>query len=267
MRTARALFVVALLFALAVPCAAGIHYQAVTKTEASGRSTNIEVEGWVSGGSAKVVFKESGNPMFEEGAYLLTKDGGKTLYLVNPKEKTYAVWDLEAMMGMVGGIMQGMGPLLKIEFSEPKVENLGTSDGGAILGLPTRRSRSKTSYSMKVKVLGMGQSTDVVNEQDVWATTALTDLGLGIWLRSDPPKTGNAQFDKLIAAGAGKIEGFPLKTVTVSTSTQKGRSTTSRSTMEVTLLDAKVSVPAANFEIPVGYEETQMMVPGQPERR
>jgi hypothetical protein len=107
----------------------------------------------------------------------------------------------------------------------------------------------------------------VVTEQDIWATTALSDLGLGVWLRSDPPKTGNPQFDKLIAAEAGKIEGFPLKTVTVTTSKQKGRSTTTRSTMEVTFLDAKVSLPAANFEIPPGYKETQMMVPGQPEGR
>lgn len=268
MRSARALFSLFLLFALAVPCAAGIHYQAVTKTQdASGRSTNVAVEGWVSGGSAKVVFKDSGSPVFQEGAYLLTKDGGKTLYLVDPKEKTYAVWDLEAMMGMVGGIMQGMGPLLKIEFSEPKVENLGASDGGSVLGLPTRRVRSKTSYSMKVKVLGMGQATDVVSEQDIWATSALSDVGLGVWLRSDPPKTGNAQLDKLIAAEAAKVEGFPLKTVTVSTSTQKGRSTTTRSTMEVTMLDTKVTVPEATFEIPAGYQETQMVVPGQPERR
>lgn len=267
MRPARVTLSLLLLILLAVPCAAGIHYRAVTKSQdASGRSTNVEVEGWVAGGNAKVVVRESGNPMFGEGAYLLTKDGGRTLYLVDPDEKTYAVWDLDAMMGMVGGIMQGMGPLLKVEFSDPKVENLGASDGGALLGLPTRRVRSKTSYSMKVKVLGMGQATDVVSEQEIWATTALSDVGLGIWLRSDPPKTGNEQLDKLIAAEAAKVEGFPLKTVTVSTSTQKGRSTTTRSTMEVTQLDTQVTVAEATFEIPAGYKETQMLVPGQPQR-
>ena len=267
MRSARTSLSLVLLFLLAVPCAAGIHYQAVTKAQdASGRSTNIEVEGWVSGGSAKIVFKESGNPMFHEGAYLLTKDGGKTLYLVDPKEKTYAVWDLDAMVGMAGAMMQGMGPLLKVEVSDPKVEDLGSSDGGTLLGLPTRRSRSKTSYSMKVKVLGMGQSTDVVTEQDIWATNALSDVGLGVWLRSDPPKTGNPQIDKLIAAQA-KIEGFPLKTVTVSTTTQKGRSNTTRSTMEVKTLDTKAIVAEATFELPAGYKQTEMMMPGQPPRR
>ena len=151
MRSARTSLSLVLLFLLAVPCAAGIHYQAVTKAQdASGRSTNIEVEGWVSGGSAKIVFRESGNPMFHEGAYLLTKDGGKTLYLVDPKEKTYAVWDLDAMVGMAGAMMQGMGPLLKVEVSDPKVEDLGSSDGGTLLaraGSDLRRPEHRTALA------------------------------------------------------------------------------------------------------------------------
>jgi len=256
--------ILALVLSLAaLPAFAGVHYKSVTKTEdAQSRGSNsMEVEGWVSGEKARVEFKESGNPAAKQGSWLLTKDGGKTIYLVDPEEKTYAEWNLQAMLGLVGSVMQGMGPLLKIEFSDPKVEKLLEEDGGTVSGLPTRHYRYRTSYLMKMRVLGMANDANVVTEQDIWATDRLQDVGLGIWLRSDPPRTGNEQFDKLIAAEAGKTKGFPLKTVTVSTTTQKknNKQTVTRSTMEVTQLDAGATVPGSSFEIPAGFKETQLV--------
>ncbi len=255
--------ILSLVFTLAaLPSFAGIHYKAITKTQdASNKANNIEVEGWVAGEKVKVEFKEAGNnPMAKKGAYLISKDGGRTIYFVDPAEKTYAEWDLQAMLGMVGNVMQGMGPLLKIEISDPKVEKLLEEDGGTVSGQPTTHYRYRTGYNMKIKVMGMGQETAVVTDQDIWATEKLKDLALAVWLRADPPRTGNEQVDKLIAAEVDKTRGFPLKTVTVSTTTQKkGKQTVTRSTMEVTQLDTSVDVPASSFEIPAGYEETQLL--------
>jgi hypothetical protein len=266
MRHPKHIVIALTLAALAViasgPAFAGVHYKSVTKTEdAQTKGSSIAVEGWVSGEKARVEFKESANPAAKQGSWLLTKDGGKTIYLVDPEEKTYAEWNLQAMLGVVGNVMQGMGPLLKIEFSDPKIEKLLDEDGGTVSGLPTRHVRYRTSYNMKIRVLGMGNEANVVTEQDIWSTDRLQDVALGIWLRSDPPRTGNEQFDKLIAAEAGKTQGFPLKTVTVSTSTQKkgNKQTVTRSTMEVTQLDTNANVPGSSFEIPGGYKETQLL--------
>ena len=258
----RSIAVAALFLAVAAPGFAGIHYKATTTTQDAASKTNqIKVEAWVSGDNAKIAFLESGgNPVAQEGTYLVTKDGGHTLYLVNPEEKTYAKWDLESMLGTIGSVMNGMGPLLKIQFSNVKVDKVSEGDGGTLLGLPTRNAKLRTSYTMTIKVLGMGNTSDVVTEQDIWSTTKLQDAGLGVWLRAEPPRTGNAEFDKLISADAYKIAGFPLKIVGVSTSTsKKGKTATTRSTMEVTQLDANASVPASAFEIPKGYEEAQML--------
>jgi hypothetical protein len=255
----------ALLLALAAaPAFAGIHYKSVTRTETpAGRGGGeTQVEGWAAADKARVEFHASANPLTKEGTYLITKDGGKTVYLVNPEDKTYAVWDLRAMLGMAGGIMNGMGPLLKFQFTNPKVEKLLDEDGGTVVGLPTRHVRYRTSYTLTVKVLGMGNSSDVVTEEDVWATQRLTDLGLGVWLRAEPFHTGNEDLDKMIAAGRERIQGFPLKMSSVSTNTDKkrGKQTVTRTSMEVTQLDTSASVPASAFEIPAGYTETQMRV-------
>ncbi len=251
-----------LLAVAAVPCFAGVHYKSTTKTQdGTGKASNMEVEGWVAGEKARVEFKEAGgNPVAKEGAFLITRDGGKTVYFVDPEEKTYAVWDLSAMLGVAGAVMKGMGPLLKFEFTTPKVEKLLEEDGGTLLGMPTKHYKYRTSYTMKMKVFGMANDADIVNEQDIWATEKLQDAALGVWLRSEPPRTGNEQLDKLISSEMGKVQGFPLKTVTVSTTTQKknNKQTVTRSTMEVTQLETATPA-AASFEIPAGYKETQLL--------
>ena len=260
-----ALSLTAALLLAAVPCSAGIHYKATTKTWSEGanarNNSEIQAEGWVAGEKAKVAFVESsGSPIAQRGTYIITKDGGKTLYLVNPQEKTYAAWDLQGMLGVVGAVMNGMGPLLKIQFSDPKTEKLSEDDGGLVAGVPTRHYKYRTSYTMTVKVLGMGNTANVVSEQEIWATTKAADTGLGVWLRAEPTRTGNKEFDKLLTSSAAKFEGFPLKVVTVSTSTQQkgNKQTVTHSTMEVTQFDASASVPASAFEIPAGYKETQI---------
>jgi hypothetical protein len=261
---AKALLVTALGSALAgtaAPALAGIHYKAVTRMEGP-RPSVIEVEGWVSGENARVEFRQSENPLAKPGTYLITRDGGRTIYLVDPESKTYAEWNVDALLGMMGGIMNGgLGPLLKIEFSEPKVQQLLEEDGGVVAGQPTRHYRYRTSYTTKVKVFGMGRASQSVIAEDQWVTTRPQDMGLGVWLRSGPPHTGNHDFDQLLAAQWHPVNGFPMRTVSVSTSTDKnGKETSTRRTMEVTELGA-ASVPDSRFEMPAGYQERQLTPP------
>lgn len=237
---------------------AGLYYEAVTRTE--GQKGEVEVRSWVDGESARVEF-ESGGPHagLPKGSYLVTRDGGRTLYLVNPKEKTYSKWDLQAMMETFGAMMESMGSMMSLEIANPRVEKLGEEPGGAILGLATTRHRYRSSYDLEMKVMGMNRSQHVDMEQEIWSTQAVSAAGLGVWLRADRP-TGFEGLDELLKNEMGKIEGFPLRTVTVTTTTnKKGKSQVTRSTMEVTTLDQDRSIPADTFEIPAGYQETEMM--------
>lgn len=269
MRKTSSIVLGAALFVAAAPAFAGIHYKSVTKSEGPREQANeVQAEGWVAGDKARVEFKDSTsrNPMTQKGTYLLTKDGGKTLYLVNPEEKTYGTLDLSAMLGTVGSVMTGMGPLLKIQFSEPQVEKIADEDGGKVAGMPAHHTKYRTTYTTTVKVLGMGRSSAVVTEQDFWTTTKVVDPGMGVWLRAEPVRTGNADFDRLLTAEKYKLQGFPLKMVTVTTNTdsKNGKVTTSHNSMEVTEIQTSATVPAGSFELPAGYKETQM-VPTKPE--
>ncbi|HVT61451.1 MAG TPA: DUF4412 domain-containing protein [Thermoanaerobaculia bacterium] len=252
-------------FATLGPAFAGVHYQAVNKVAAAaGTSSEMQVEAWVSGPKARIEFRSSDNPIARTGSYVLTQDGGKTLYLVDPQDKTYSQWSVDGMLGLVGGILKGLGPLLKIEFGAPRVEKLLEEDGGLVAGQPTRHYRYRTTYTTKVRVFGFGNSSDTVQEQDLWIASKLTDPGLAVWLRSDPPRTGNPDFDQMIAANREKYQGFPLKSATVTTSTQQksGKQSVSRTSQEVTELSA-AAVPDSRFELPAGYQERQLPLPAE----
>ena len=250
--------------ALAAPAQAGIHYRATSETETQGQGQSMEVEAWVDGDNAKVTFAESDHPMLGAGTYLLTNDGGQTLYHVNPEEKTYSPFDLGSILAGAGAMLKGLGPMMKISFSNQKVEKLGEEAGPAILGYATTHYRFRTAYDLEVKVMGMGQSSHNETVTDTWATTALSDRGFGAWLRREPPKTGIADLDELIANEVTKsVKGVPLKVVAVTKSKdQRGRETTATTTMEVTAMKEE-AVPAGAFAMPKGYERVEL-VPAMP---
>ena len=253
--------------ALALPAHAGVHYRATTKSEgAHGAAQSMEVEAWVDGPNAKILFANSDNPMLGTGTYIISNDGGETLFLVNPEEKTYSQLDLGALMAGAGAMLKAMGPMMKISFSNQKVEKLAEEAGPTILGYATTHYKFHTSYDSSIKVMGMGQSSHNDSVTDTWTTTELSDAGFSAWLRREP-RTGIEDLDNMIAAEVSKgIHGVPLKMASATTTKdQRGNETKTNTTMEVTALKQE-SVPAGTFAIPKDFERTELApaMPGRP---
>jgi len=267
--TALALSCALLMGALAQ--ASGYYYEATTANVAEKKkhSDDMKVLAWVDGDKAKIQFvSQEKKGVFADGSYLVTKDGGENVYLVDPRERTYARFDMEEMMAAVGQVMNTMeqlGGMMKMEFSDIYSEKLLEEPGGTILGRSTTRYRYKSGYTMNMKVMGFNQQTTTDSIQDLWITTDLDSRGFGVWLRPDRNmKTGNDELDKLISQEMGKINGFPLKTVNVSTMTnKKGKSQQLTSITEVKVLREE-SIAGDIFGWPSDYTETQFM-PGMPE--
>ena len=227
------------LFPLSAAIAEGFYYEATTVDQLENgkeRSRN-QVRGWIDGPAAKVEFAAQKGTMFKPGSYLLTKDAGRTLYLVDPKEKAYSRWDLEAMLASTFAIIESAGPLLDLEFSNASSKKLGEDDGGTLLGYPTRHYNWQSAHDMKLSVLGMKRQYHIESVQDFWSTDQLGAEGFKVWLRPDRTRTGNSGLDELLTSELATVPGFPLKMVTKSTmTTGKGKQQNSTSTMEVTTL-------------------------------
>jgi hypothetical protein len=229
---------------------AGVEFVAQTRSEGGG---DVTVHAFVSGSRAKVIFVESEADLYATGDYMLSPDEGKTLYVISPSTRTYTRYDVQAMMAGMGGMVQGMRGMMKVSFESPKVEKLLEENGGRIAGLPTRHYRYRTSYTVSMNMAG-AHKVSTVMEEDIWATEELVDPALKVWLKQDPPTTGDEQVDQMIRAEMAKVQGFPLKRVTVTSTTDSRGEHKSRSEMDV--LEVKqVAVPEAEFAMPRGYRE------------
>ena len=252
--------VVALLAVFTAPADAGLYYESVTTDQTEGKrgSQELVVNAWVDGDKAKILFIDGDEGMMQSGAYLLTTDGGETLYLINPEEESYFEWSLDAMFAVLGTIMEDGNAMLSLKFSNPRFEELGEEAGGEILGNSTRKRTTRTSYSMEMRVVGIRRKTDIESTQENWVAKDLREVGLGIWLRQKPSSTGNAEFDELLLQGWEAIDGFPLKTITTTRSTgRKGRTTVTVSSMEVTRL-SRQDIAAETFEIDPEFTLVEM---------
>jgi len=231
-------------------CFAGVEFVAQTKSDGGG---DVTVHAYVSGVRAKVVFVESQADDYAVGDYMLSPDEGRTLYLVSPVTKTYTKYDVQAMMAGMGCMVQGMRGLMKVNFESPKIEKLLEEDGGLVAGLPTRHYRYRTSYTVSMHITG-AKKVSTVLEEDIWTTDRLVDPALKVWLKQEPPTTGDEQVDKMIHAEMAKIEGFPLKRVTVTRTDDARGEHSTRSEMDV-LQVKQVAVPEAELAMPKGYRE------------
>lgn len=245
------LMAVTVVLATAVYGLAGVLFTAQTRSDAGG---DVRVRAWVSGPRAKVVFLESDNQMYVVGDYMLSPDEGKTLFMVSPATRTYTKYDVVAMLAGMGGMVQGMRGTMKLSFESPQVEKLVEEDGGLVASLPTRHYRYRTSYSLSTQVAGGHKLTRII-EEDIWTTTAVTDRALAVWLKKEPPSTGDLQLDGVIRSEMAKVQGFPLKRITTTRETDAhGVEQTGRVEMEVTQIK-QVVVPASQFVIPRNYTE------------
>lgn len=273
----------ALVASLSSPASAGLVFtQQIRGDGDAAKYQSMTMRTSIDTGGAKMEILSSGNPIMEEGNYILIQPDADAMLLVNPEEKSYASLDLGQLLGAVGQMMGGQesqAPAKK--YPDPVVEKLLEEDGGTMLGRPTRHFRWRTQYTMGMN-LPMGMSMEVATDQteDVWVADIAIDPKI---LRSFEKMGAGAalpeNFQKIVEAAKKTQTGFPLKRILVSKtkSTSTGTGMMARmmaksaakqeaegpqtTTFEVTELSEQ-KIPASAFAIPPGYTETELLAPG-----
>lgn len=214
--------VFALLLFVAVNAAAGMSYSLKSSAGTSGRvvadGANVRLE-------------------MENGAVLLTNDGGKTLTILNPAKKTYMTMSAADLVGMD----------VKVDNTKTTTRDLG--DGGTIEGYPTRRWAVETSFDVTMEAFTVHLS--MLSES--WRTERLSEAAASIFAGQET-RTGIPEVDKILESMASAtVKGFPLKEVTtIRTKSASGKESSMTSTVEVH--DIKhVDTTKATFAIPAGY--------------
>ncbi|MGH9380039.1 MAG: DUF4412 domain-containing protein [Thermoanaerobaculia bacterium] len=247
------------ILAAVVPAAAGLYFEQRITSSGDGQGMEMAVRGWAEAGKARVEFVDSNNPVMGAGTYLLTTDGGQTVYLVNPEERTYSHWDLAAIMSFFSRMGEATGGMVQMDFKDPVSERLSSQPGESVLGYPTTHYRWKSGYTADMKIAFMDRSDRYETATDAWATTAIEDPALFVWLRAMPPTTGDPELDTILAQEARQAEGLVLKMEQATTTTsKKGETASSTTRFEVTTLREE-AVDESLFAMPSGYAETPLL--------
>ncbi len=239
------------LLATALPVYSGQFYEIRSNIESEYPMGETVIHTWVDGKESCTQIVNSPSPLVATGRFMITTDGGETVYMINDQMQTYSLFDIKA----VGGMMGGMGGMT-IEYSEPQVELLEERDGGRIAGLPTRYYRYRMEYDEVARVFGMGRKSHVVEEREFWINDTLDPI-MEFWMSQGNQVGPNEDFNRLIEAEMSMIKGFPMKSVRTSThEKRKGRSSSMRMIHEVTATRQE-AMPASRCRIPDGYREVQ----------
>ena len=280
--TTNGVLAAAALLGLSSASFAGVTFTQVTTVNGA-RTTVTRVS--ADGGKAKMEVVESpDNPFMPPGTYLLATEGD--MLLVNPAARTYGRFDTSMLEGI--GEMAG-----QFEFTDVTFEKVVDEPGESIEGYATRHYQFKSSWTMSMQ--GMPVKTEQSTVEDLWTTTAIE-------LPAMPGGPSAASMPGQVAAivenqGLRQVEGVPLKHVTVQSTKSSmgalggiaglgarigglgggrrrgggddagadagafgggGETTTTIEAVDV----EEVDVPAATFELPAGYQETQLFQTG-----
>ncbi len=249
---------------LAGQAMAGLYCETETRTGIlSRRRPHVQqVKMWVEGDLGKVLFdqKDKDNPM-ANGNYLLTQDGGATVYLVNPKDKTYTPFSIAKALSVLGSLTEATGGMISITFSDGYGEILGDEPGEPILSHTTQKVSLRHGFTLttSMKMIGRKTVSKMDTQTETWVAPDLKDAALNLWLRKGPPETGDSELDTVLRSAMIPLDGFPLKSISTTTTTdKKGKEKVDQTEMTVTLLREE-TVPAAIFELPADYEEISLM--------
>jgi hypothetical protein len=253
-KTVRIVSLIALLGAFALPAfsATSYRYKAVTS---GGRGSNMTARVEVDGKNLRMDLERGDGNLFRDGAVVYSSDGGATLIVTNPADKTWYSLRFDEILGGAGALLKSLGDMVRISFENQKVAVKDAGAGETLEGYPTRKSLLDTSYDMNIDAMGQKITTRMTVNTQSWTTDKISPDAMNFFqLRG--LRTGIEGIDKLIDAQSAAMRGrFPLKQVTtVSVTRGKEAAMTTTTTATVSEISFK-PIAATEFRVPSGYQK------------
>jgi len=221
-------------------------------TERKGGESST-TQGFADGTKFRLELEESKTVDNPQGAYALSVDGGRTVYLVEPARQEFARVDTQTLMAKVKQRFTALMKETTLQFESPKVETILTEAGEELDGHPTRHYKVRISYSMHF--LKTDARRSYVEYQDLWMASDIEQQGASNLLVYFRP-TGDSRIDNAWQQELAQMPGFPLRQVTLRTEVnEEGNSRVLRISREITKVRTG-PVPASMFVLPAGYKET-----------
>ena len=220
-------------------------------TERKGGKSST-TQGFADGAKFRLEPEESKTADNPQGAYAISVDGGRTVYLVDSARQEFARVDTPTLMAKAKEQLTALMKQTGLQIESPKVETILAEAGEPLDGHPTRHYKVRISYSMHF--LKTDTHRSYVEYQDLWMAPDIEQLGASNLLIYFRP-TGDPRIDGAWQRELAQMPGFPLRQVTLRTEVnEEGNSSVLRISREITKVKSG-PVPASLFVLPAGYKE------------
>lgn len=237
----------------ALPAMAGLAYR-FESTSSGLAATKIAGTVQAEGRDMRIVLSSGDGTMFKTGAVALTRDGGGTVTVLDPSAKTYYVLALADIAGG-GALLESLRQAVDFRIENEKSGVRDAGDGGKVEGFPTRRALVDVAYDIVIDAMGQKMRMQMASTTETWFTTAI-GAEYTNFFQQRAFKTGIDALDKVLAAQAAAVKGFPLKQVATVRVRQNGQEITNVTTTTVTGVQRK-AFPVTVFAMPAGYRKVE----------
>lgn len=223
--------------------------EAMRKMGMSGNGMNFDFEVVAESGRVRQNFL-SDFAFFKKGDFMLGDATTKTAAIVMPARKEYSEMDLAGLEALGRQMMTSM----KMTYSDTKVE-VQEMPPQVVNGYPCTGKRVHLAYTVTVNVMGISSKSRTEETTEYYTTTqfeVLKYFGNHTWHKMGI-QTGDAEFDRLIAAKIGGGLGFPVEIRTQKVVNGEGQGTTILSVRDIRLVPV---VTPGTFNVPAGYAKT-----------
>jgi hypothetical protein len=248
---------------IALPVAAGVTYDFTSVADGRG-GTSLKGKASIDGKNMRLDLSEGDGALFKNNSTIISNDGGNTLLVIDPKDKSYYEFNIQEVFSSLGSLMGAAGGLVKMSIDNQSVNVTEAGDGGTIEGYATRKYVIESSYDMSIRVMGMNNKSRVESVTEAWTTDKL-GRELATFVQHRGLRTGIDDFDRLIDSQTNAMKGFPIKQVIKTTTTQGRRTQTQTTTMTVTNVKHG-AVDASLFKVPAGFTKKESPMAGLPQR-
>jgi hypothetical protein len=197
--------------------------------------------------------------------YLLLDDGGRSVTVVNPRERSYSVTTGRDFEQIIGTAMRAVDVAMTNKLTDVRVETERLGAGDTIAGYPTQRYRLTQEFTTNIAVLGFGTQPEYhVVITDFWAAPGLKLMRNPLVEMLATAETALAQSDRSFVARSAAarnrlFEGMPLRLIVAGRSldpdgAKNDKGDGSRLMIEVTRV-VRGPVDRAALDLPRGYEK------------
>jgi hypothetical protein len=198
----------------------------------------------------------------KSGDYLLSTDGGRTITIVHPEERSYSVHDADDFERIVSRVMRGLDAVMTLQLRDAKVATAALGAGDAVGGRATQRYRLTQDYEVSVGMFGFSSATRERVVTEYWVDPRLALPRNPVVEMMSTLATALAQHDaaflrRSTEARRTLFRGTPLKVVVTAESREEdGEVKRKVRTIQLGEVE-RVAIDGPVFEVPRGFERKE----------